>query len=177
MVSTCERPDAEYQTAGIAYRRQPVPMVIVDANLRTIAQSFQLDISELHGRIRRLVERHIAECSAAARTTVEILDAETALRVADLAGEDGVWFAITFERCALQRDAIEEIATEHRLTNREREVFRMLLAGATDGDVSERLVIARTTASDHAKNILRKTGANKRAELFAKVIKYAGRSR
>jgi DNA-binding NarL/FixJ family response regulator len=177
MVSTCERPDLEHEAAGIAHRRQPVPMVIVDGNMRTIAQSFQLDISELHDRLRRLVERHIAQPRTVIHTTVEILDAETALRVADLAGEDGVWFAITFERCAQTRDAIEDVATEHRLTNREREVFRMLLAGATDGDVSERLVIARTTASDHAKNILRKTGANKRTELFAKVIKYAERSR
>ena len=74
-------------------------------------------------------------------------------------------------------DAIEDVATEHRLTNREREVFRMLLAGATDGDVSERLVIARTTATYHTKNILRKTGANRRTELFARVIKFAGGSR
>jgi DNA-binding CsgD family transcriptional regulator len=74
-------------------------------------------------------------------------------------------------------DAIEDVATEHRLTNREREVFRMLLAGATDSDVSDRLLIARTTATYHAKNILRKTGANRRTELFARVIKYAGRSR
>jgi DNA-binding NarL/FixJ family response regulator len=177
MVSPCEPPEAEHAAAGVAYRRQPTRMVIVDANSRTIAQSFQLDISELAGRIRRLVERHIAERGMATHATVEILDAETALRVVDLAGEGGECFAITFERCGHKRDAIEDVATEHRLTNREREVFRMLLAGATDSDVSERLVIARTTASDHAKNILRKTGANKRTELFAKVIKYAGRSR
>jgi DNA-binding CsgD family transcriptional regulator len=68
-------------------------------------------------------------------------------------------------------DAIEDVATEHGLTNREREVFRMLLAGATDSDVCERLLIARTTATYHAKNILRKTGASRRMELFARVIK------
>jgi len=177
MVSPCEPSDAEHEAAGVAYRRQPTPMVIVDGNLRTIAQSFQLDVSALDGRIRRLVERHIAQRSTATQVTVEILDAETALRVVDLAGEGGVCFAITFERCGHKRDAIEDVATEHHLTNRECEVFRMLLAGATDGDVSERLLIARATATDHAKNILRKTGANRRTELFAKVIKYAGRSR
>ena len=87
------------------------------------------------------------------------------------------YFAITVERRGSKSDAIEDVATEHQLTAREREVFRMLLAGATDGEVSERLLIARTTASDHAKNILRKTGAKKRTELFAKVIRYAGRVR
>ena len=177
MVYPYEPLEAEHETAGVAYRRQPTPMLIVDANLRTIAQSFQLDLSELDGRIRRLVERHISQRSTATHATVEILNAETALRVVDLAGECGVFFAVTFERCGRKRDAIEDVATEHGLTNRERQVFRMLLAGATDSDVSRRLVIARTTASDHAKNILRKTGAKKRTELFARVIKYDGRSR
>ena len=177
MSAVCEAGPAEQETAGVVYRRRPNPMLIIDRRLRIIAQSAQLNLSELPGWIQPLVERHIAECLSATRSTVEIIDAETALRVVDLAGVDGDCFAITFEQLTDKRDAIEDVATEHQLTNRERQVFRMLLSGATDNEVSERLVIARTTASDHAKNILRKTGSNKRTELFAKVIKYAGRAR
>jgi DNA-binding CsgD family transcriptional regulator len=177
VVSLCERPGPESEPAGVAHRRQPTPMVILDRNLRTIAQSFQFDGSEVAGRIRGVVERHIAERTSNAHATFEMIDAETALRVIDLVADDGVCFAVTFERFEHKRDAIEDVAAAHRLTNREREVFRMLLAGATDSEVSERLAIARTTASDHAKNILRKTGASKRSELFAEVIKYAGRPR
>ncbi|HXM06907.1 MAG TPA: helix-turn-helix transcriptional regulator [Candidatus Acidoferrum sp.] len=177
MVSLYDRPGAESEAAGVAHRRQPTPIVILDRNLRTIAQSFQFDSSEIAGRIRGAVERHIAERTLDAHATFEMIDAETALRVIDLVADDGVCFAVTFERFEHKRDAIEDVATAHRLTSREREVFRMLLAGATDSEVSERLAIARTTASDHAKNILRKTGASKRAELFAEVIKYAGRPR
>jgi DNA-binding NarL/FixJ family response regulator len=177
MLTAFELPGSRLDAAGIAHRRRPALMVIVDRNLRTIAQSFNLDISELDVRIRRLIERHIAERGSATHATVEVLDAETALRVTDLAGDGGELFAVTFEQCAHTRDAIEEVATEHHLTSREREVFRMLLGGATDNDVSERLSIARTTAADHAKNILRKTGANKRTELFARVITYSGRVR
>ncbi len=178
MVFSCERPEADLEPARVAHRRQPTPMVIIDRNLQTIAQSLQFEGSEVADRIRGAVERHIAESRPAnAHATFEMIDAETALRVIDLVAGDGVCFAVTFERFENKRDAIEDVATAHRLTNREREVFRMLLAGATDAEVSERLVIARTTASDHAKNILRKTGANKRTELFAQVIKYAGRLR
>jgi DNA-binding NarL/FixJ family response regulator len=177
MIISCEPAFAERKIDDVAYRRRPTRMFIVDRHLRIIAHSSQLNIADLAGRIRQLVRRHIAECDSCAHATVEILDADTALRVVDLAGEDGDYFAITVERLGSKSDAIEDVATEHQLTNREREVFRMLLAGATDGEVSERLLIARTTASDHAKNILRKTGANKRTELFAKVIRYAGRVR
>jgi len=173
MLCLDEAPQAAADAAALAGRRAPSPMVIVDGNLRVIAQSVDFELTALAGRLPRLVERHIAQRDARAGTTVDALDASTALRVVDLAGGDGCgYFAITFERAEQRRDAVEAVATEYRLTNREREVFRMLLGGSSDLDVSERLVIARTTASDHAKNILRKTGANKRTELFAKVIRY-----
>ena len=178
MVFSCEWTEADLEPARVAHRRQPTPMLILDRNLNTIAQSFQFEGSEVADRIRETVERHIAGCRPAnVRATFEMIDAKTALRVIDLVAGDGVCFAVTFERFENKRDAIEDVATAHRLTNREREVFRMLLAGATDADVSERLVIARSTASDHAKNILRKTGASKRTELFSQVMKYAGRLR
>ncbi|HEY5340579.1 MAG TPA: LuxR C-terminal-related transcriptional regulator, partial [Candidatus Aquilonibacter sp.] len=122
--------------------------------------------------LRLLVERHLLRRNERARTTIDVLDATTTLRIVDLAGDGGEYFAITFEPAQQRRDAVGAVATEHRLTNRECEVFRLLLEGSSDHDVSKRLVIAKTTAHDHAQNILRKTGANKRAELFAKVIMY-----
>lgn len=174
MVCLTDAP-AELEILMLAERRQPPPMVIVDGDVRVIAQSFDADISEVMGHVRRLVERHVGDRRPAPRMTVQLLDATTALRIVDLAGEGCDYFAITFERNQQRRDAIDAVASEYRLTNREREVFRMLLAGSTDHEVSQRLTIARTTASDHAKNILRKTGANKRTELFARVIAYDDR--
>ena len=175
MPAVCE-PAVEHPAPGIAYHRQPTPIVVVDRNLQMIAQSLDLDVSAFAGRIRRLVERHVAEGGASSRSTVDVLDVDTALRVVDLSSERGEYYAVTFERSQQRRDAIDAVATEHRLTKREREVFRMLLAGSSDSEVSERLVISRMTATDHAKNILRKTGSNKRTQLFAKVIKYDERS-
>jgi DNA-binding NarL/FixJ family response regulator len=173
MTTLYELVPGEPEPEGVAHRRRPTPMLIVDRDLRIVARSSQLNLADFADRVRPLVERHIAECRSATGATVEVIDAGTALRVVDLAGEDSDYFAITFERLTTKRDAIEEVATAHQLTNREREVFRMLLAGATDKDVSESLAIALTTAGDHAKNILRKTGATKRTELCAKVIRSA----
>jgi DNA-binding NarL/FixJ family response regulator len=163
---------AEADAVALTERRKPPVVVIVDRDARVIAHSCDADVFKVMRCLRRLVERHLAGRHTAARVTVELLDATTAVRIVDLAGDGGEYFAITFERNLQRRDVVDAVASEYRLTNREREVFRMLLAGSTDHEVSQRLTIARTTASDHAKNILRKTGTRKRTELFARVITY-----
>jgi DNA-binding NarL/FixJ family response regulator len=172
MICLDDPSQSEPAVVAFAGRRRPPPLVIVDRDLRVIAQSFDLDISELIGHLRLLVERHLRQRNERERATIDVLDATTTLRIVDLAGDGGEYFAITFERAQQRRDAVDAVATEHRLTNRECEVFRLLLEGSSDHEVSQRLVIAKTTAHDHAQNILRKTGANKRAELFAKVMMY-----
>lgn len=89
--------------------------------------------------------------------------------------ERGPCFAVTFEQAEQRRSAIDAIISEHRLTTREREVFGMLLTGSTDNEISERLTIAPTTAQEHTKNTLRKTGTGERTALLAKVIRYDDR--
>lgn len=167
--------DPNVPLVALAARRRPTPILVVDREFRIIAQSSGLDIAELAPYVRRLVERHVQERSSSPMT-VEVIDTTTALRIVDLTGPENSYFAITFERTEQRRDAAEAIAAEHHLTKREREVFRMLLNGSSDEDVSQQLFISKTTASDHAKNILRKTGTSRRTKLFAKVITYEDRS-
>lgn len=50
------------------------------------------------------------------------------------------------------------------LTSREREVLRLMAAGATNAAIAASLVIAEGTAKTHVKNILRKLEAGNRAE-------------
>jgi DNA-binding NarL/FixJ family response regulator len=54
------------------------------------------------------------------------------------------------------------------LTTREIEVLRLLSQGATDREISERLVIAESTAKKHVQHILRKLRARNRAEAVGK---------
>jgi DNA-binding CsgD family transcriptional regulator len=53
------------------------------------------------------------------------------------------------------------------LTERETEVFRLMVQGATNRAIAEQLVITEGTAKSHVKHILRKFGAANRAQAIA----------
>lgn len=58
-----------------------------------------------------------------------------------------------------------------RLTDREREVFDLLVAGATNGQIADRLTVSETTVKSHVKHILRKLRVANRAEAIAQFVK------
>jgi DNA-binding CsgD family transcriptional regulator len=67
--------------------------------------------------------------------------------------------------------------SEH-LTRRERDVLRLLAAGATNSSIAETLVISEATVKSHVKRILRRLGAKNRVEaasIYLSAIERAGR--
>lgn len=65
---------------------------------------------------------------------------------------------------------------EEKLTSREREVFQLLVSGATNAQIADRLTVSETTVKSHVKHILRKTRAANRAQVIAQYLKAEGRS-
>ncbi|BAH52818.1 helix-turn-helix transcriptional regulator [Rhodococcus opacus] len=65
------------------------------------------------------------------------------------------------------RDAAEQRLLEP-LTEREADVVRLILTGASNSAIAAELVITVDTVKSHVKRILRKLGATNRAELIAK---------
>jgi DNA-binding NarL/FixJ family response regulator len=65
----------------------------------------------------------------------------------------------------------EDAATVERLmrvlSEREREVLRLLAAGVRTKDIAEQLVVTAATVSTHIQRIMSKTGTSSRAELLA----------
>jgi DNA-binding CsgD family transcriptional regulator len=59
-------------------------------------------------------------------------------------------------------------ADTHGLTARETEVLHLLALGATNADIARDLVIAKSTAKEHVRNVSTKLGARSRLEAVAK---------
>jgi DNA-binding NarL/FixJ family response regulator len=68
---------------------------------------------------------------------------------------------------AARRDPAEPPAALAELTDREREITRLVAEGLTNGEIAERLVISPLTAKTHVSNVLRKLGCRDRAALVA----------
>jgi DNA-binding CsgD family transcriptional regulator len=59
---------------------------------------------------------------------------------------------------------------DEELTEREREVLRLLAVGATNAQIADQLVISETTVKSHVRHILRKFGAVNRAQAIARYL-------
>ena len=67
--------------------------------------------------------------------------------------------------------ATQPPAPGHDLTEREREVLRLLVEGLSNQEIGDRLVISHSTVKNHVSNILSKLNAANRAEAVALALK------
>ena len=102
-----------------------------------------------------------------------------ALAAADKAVADLVSAPVTMSRPASAPDAVESSRSSERnddgLTAREREVFALLVSGATNAQIADRLTVSETTVKSHVKHILRKMRASNRAQAIAQYLRANGR--
>jgi DNA-binding NarL/FixJ family response regulator len=68
---------------------------------------------------------------------------------------------------AARRDPAQPPAALAELTEREREIMRLVAEGLTNAEIAGRLVISPLTAKTHVSNVLRKVGCRDRAALVA----------
>jgi DNA-binding NarL/FixJ family response regulator len=66
---------------------------------------------------------------------------------------------------AARRDPSEPPAALAELTEREREILRLVAGGLTNAEIAGRLLISPLTAKTHVSRILRKLGCHDRAQL------------
>lgn len=71
---------------------------------------------------------------------------------------------------AFRRGPQSERLNKMQLTNREREIVRLVALGSTGREIADELQIAHDTVRTHARNAMIKTGARSRAQLVAKAI-------
>jgi ATP/maltotriose-dependent transcriptional regulator MalT len=95
-----------------------------------------------------------------ARQITRVLDAldYEPIRVADLGAG------------ALLRFAIEQTATQVRLTERERQVLELVLRGHRNGEIANVLELSKATIKWHMHNIFAKTRTETREQLLRSVL-------
>jgi DNA-binding CsgD family transcriptional regulator len=103
-----------------------------------------------------------------------------ALAAAEKAVEELCTAPVTISRASSAPDAVEassrsEDRIEDGLTAREREVFALLISGATNAQIADRLTVSETTVKSHVKHILRKMRASNRAQAIAQYLRSNGR--
>jgi DNA-binding NarL/FixJ family response regulator len=93
-------------------------------------------------------------------------------RAATVAGELGAGTVGMLAEQALRALGVRtwrRSASEGALTEREREIARLIAAGASNPEIARRLFLSRKTVERHVSNVLKKVGARNRAELAARV--------
>lgn len=65
--------------------------------------------------------------------------------------------------------AIQQLKNSYSLSNREQDVFRLIVEGLSNKEISERLFISEHTVKNHITNILHKFGVSDRVQVISKV--------
>ncbi len=73
---------------------------------------------------------------------------------------------------ALAEAVVDKVGPDQALTNREREVLSLIVAGRSNAEIAEELAVSLSTARFHVSAILSKLGASNRAEAAALAVKH-----
>lgn len=157
-------PVAEPNGEGLERRSGP-DFCIIDSNLKVLCKSAGSEVEHMMSLVTPEIERAVADGAAA----VLQVDTGTLLRMMPLQGDPATAFAVVVEG-RRGRSQLREAATRYRLTPRETEVLRLLVANQTTREIAEALHIAEGTASDHVKSLFRKTESKRRTELLTKLF-------
>ncbi len=131
--------------------------------------------SEIGRRLPRVLETSVRELTAA-WSTETIPQAGIArpvpflvVRTQPLSGSSGTYIGVRIER-SYSPASLTNATARYHISPRETQVLELLLDGNTLDEIANQLHIAPSTAQDHIKNMLDKTGSTNRCELIARVF-------
>ncbi len=80
--------------------------------------------------------------------------------------------AVHLERDVSVYDAVSEVGSEYRLTDREHEVLKEIAAGLTSKEVAQRMNISPNTVKVFLRMIMMKMGVSTRSGVIAKLLEH-----
>lgn len=155
----------------VARRAAPgVLLVDGEATLNSFSPHAKHLWDRFEAALRALIALHRCELERGEPVTTMLPDGSHSVTIVPLSAGRG--FALLLDPFA-DRDPVRDIFQRYALTPREREVARLLIAGANTAEIAEALSIARSTAIIHVKSIMAKTGSKTRAAAVGRIT--AGR--
>jgi len=81
---------------------------------------------------------------------------------------------ILIERMSLERHGadLEKLQPQFGLTNRQLEIMKPLLSGASNKEIADKLCVSEDTIKGHLKNIMRQMGVSSRTELLSMIFQH-----
>ena len=104
--------------------------------------------------------------------TKESAPAQLELAIRKIAGGGAFVTAEVAEQLALGAMPGSEKGAHERLTDREFQVFRLLAAGESVGDIAARLLLSAKTVSTHKANLMQKMGMQNTSELVRYALRH-----
>ncbi|HEY8313454.1 MAG TPA: LuxR C-terminal-related transcriptional regulator [Candidatus Baltobacteraceae bacterium] len=178
-----QRRAAAPQHVDVLRRRAAPAMFVVDEDLNVLFYredprerrvDYRVDPRELRlpafieQTVRELIQRKIEDRVDGSVMSVAP-NGSIVVRAIWLCGPSASSIAVLVERLQT-RDHINSLAKFYSLSGREREVLALVVRGARNNEIAEKLFIAHSTAIFHVKRLLEKTNSRNRTELVAKVI-------
>lgn len=80
---------------------------------------------------------------------------------------------VIIDKCSMSRSIkvdLDAVQKRFGLTDRELQVTEAIVTGATNSEISERLMISEHTVKDYVKRIIRKTGVKNRSSILCRIM-------
>ncbi|WP_165034703.1 LuxR family transcriptional regulator, partial [Candidatus Protofrankia californiensis] len=139
-------------------------------NLWTFAQGFGLLFE------RTVLLERLAQQRTRAREAFDLAERQLQQLAEDeilLAQNDRELGAVAYRAAEFFRPAAAAEGVESLLTARERKIVELMITGARNSEIADRLVVSEDTVKSHVKSVLRKLGSSNRAEAVSRYLKLA----
>ena len=151
--------------AVVARRRLPRMFVVDTRGEVMLAAS---DAAALDEQTRAIVAK-LLSASPGEEVVLGLTESGELIRLVRLNGRTHTHHALFIEPLAI-RSPVETAVKRYALSDREAEVLRHLLRGASTTEMAARLIIAASTVASHVRHIGSKMRASKRKEIVAAVL-------
>ncbi len=164
-------PDQLQNNRDLLRLRSGPALYILDQNYEVVLSSLGCDVPPDVQRTVRVARTDVQSPPAGAER-VYLLESGLIARISAIDGTLGRFTAVLAEPFRA-RNHLDAGRRKYKLTLREFDVLRGLIAGKTTAEIGAELGIAISTVAIHVRSLLAKTSAHTRAEMIGRIVAHS----